>query len=250
MTGRVRLTDVWAAEWIKLWSLRSTPVTLGLGVLLELYLAGSNSAHGTFLGAKGPVHAAFDGPSWVLVMIGAGMAGAQCLVGEQASGLIRTTLVAVPARCRVVLAKAGVMASVTGFVALVVAAGGLGVAFATAPGRASNVLPLRAIGASVVVLPACALAGMAFGALLRHAAATGFAVCAVLGFGPLLLRPDGNRWGTALANAMPYYSWGRLASADSGASGTMTVPTAWFTLAVWAVVSTVVTAVVLNRRDL
>ena len=78
------MTDLYGAEWIKLWSLRSTPIGLGLAVALTLYLAGSNSMHGTLLpsGSTGPVdpiRAAFDGPSWVLPMIGAGMIGAQSM---------------------------------------------------------------------------------------------------------------------------------------------------------------------------
>lgn len=256
---RARFGDLFAAEWIKLWSLRSTPIMLGAGLILALYLAGSNSADGTMLpsGLKGsidPNRAAFDGPSWVPAMIGAGVIGALALVGEHASGLIRTTLLAVPDRRRVIVAKAAVVASVLAAAALVVAVGGLVLAFALTSGDVHGRSPadaasLQAIGASVVLLPVCALAGMAFGALLRHAAATGFAVCTVLGFGPLLIRPDGNRWGTDVANAMPYYSWGRLTSAGGGSSGTMTVGVACCTLAAWAVVSIFVTAVVLDRRD-
>ncbi len=114
MRRRARFGDLCAAEWIKLWSLRSTPIMLGVGVTLALYLAGRNSAGGTMLpsGLKGPVdpnHAAFDGPSWVLAMIGAGMTGALALVGEHTSGLIRTTLLAVPRRRQVVVAKAAVV---------------------------------------------------------------------------------------------------------------------------------------------
>jgi hypothetical protein len=257
MRRRARFGDLYAAEWIKLWSLRSTPIMLGVGVTLALYLASRNSADGTMLpsGLKGPVdpnHAAFDGPSWVLAMIGAGMTGALALVGEHTSGLIRTTLLAVPGRRRVVVAKAAVVASVMAVAALAIAVGGLVLAFVLTPGDArgrslADAASLHAIGASVVLLPVCALTGMAFGALLRHAAATGFAVCTVLGFGPLLIRPGGNRWGTDVANAMPYYSWGRLTSAGGGSS--MTVGVACCTLAAWAVVSIVVTAVVLDRRD-
>lgn len=253
--NRARLADLYAAEWIKLWSLRSTPIALGLGVTLALYLAGSNSVHGTMLpsGLEGPIdpnRAAFDGPSWVLVMIGAGMIGAQSMVGEHASGLIRTTLAAIPDRRRVVVAKAAVVVSVMAVAALVGAVGGLILTHTVAPPHPGTSVDVpHAIGASIVVLPVCALAGMAFGTLLRHATATGFVVCAVLGFGPLLLRPDGNRWATGLANAMPYYSWGRLTGAGATSSGTMTVPMAWTTLAAWAAVSILVTTVVLDRRD-
>ncbi|MGH3244815.1 MAG: hypothetical protein ACRDOI_01165, partial [Trebonia sp.] len=219
------------------------------------YLAAASSGHGAVpgvphAGPAGQGHAAFNGPSWLLVMIGSGIAGAQSVVGEHASGLIRVTLAAVPDRRRVTLAKAVVVASVMAATALVLAGGGLALAAVTAPGSPlAGVDVPSAIGASAVVLPACALAGMAFGALLRHAAPAGFATCAVLGFGPLLLRPDGNRWATDLANTLPYYAWGRLTAAVTGSGGTMTVAVAWFTLAAWAVVSVVITAVVLDRRD-
>lgn len=257
------MTDVCGAEWIKLWSLRSTPIGLGLAVALTLYLAGSNSMHGTLLpsGSTGPIdpiRAAFDGPSWVLPMIGAGMIGAQSMVGEHASGLIRTTLVAVPLRRRVVAAKVLVIAAVMAATALLAAVGSLALASATATGDSrgrsltdsgSASASVHAIGASVLLLPVCALVGMAVGTLLRHAAATGFTVCAVLGFGPLLVQPDGNRWATDVANVMPYYAWGRLTSAGPGAGSTVTASVAWGILAAWAVLSIVITTVVLNRRD-
>lgn len=253
--GHARLADLYAAEWTKLWSLRSTPIALGLGVALALFLAGRNGMHGTMLPAGharviSPGQAAFDGTSWALLMTGAGMIGAQAMVGEHASGLIRATLMAVPGRRRVVAAKALVLASVLAAAAVVVAVGGLAVARVAAHASHAGAFDMpRAIGASLVVLPACALAGMAFATLLRHAAPTGFAVCAVLGFGPLLLRPDGNRWRTDLANAMPFYSWGRLAAEGTGSSGTMTVTMAWSVLAAWAAAAIFVTAVTFNRRD-
>lgn len=253
--GRARLADLCAAEWTKLWSLRSTPVALGLGVTLALFLAGRNAMHGTMLpaghaGMINPGHAAFDGPSWALLMTGAGMIGAQAMAGEHASGLIRTTLIAVPGRRRVVVAKAMIVASVLAVAAVVAAVGGLAVARAAAHASHAGTFDVpRAIGASLIVLPVCALAGMAFATLLRHPAPTGFAVCAVLGFGPLLLRPDGNRWRTDLANATPFYSWGRLAAEGTGSSGTMTVAMAWSVLAIWAAAAILVTAVTFNRRD-
>lgn len=123
--GRARLADLCAAEWIKLWSLRSTPVALSLGVALALYLAGASSVHGAVPGAPHAVpRTAFYGPSWLLVMIGGGIAGAQSIVGEHASGLIRVTLAAVPDRRRFALAKAVVVASVMAATALVLAGGG------------------------------------------------------------------------------------------------------------------------------
>ena len=153
-----------------------------------------------------------------------------------------------------------VIAAVMAATALLAAAGSLALASAAATGAsrgrslpdsasASASASLHAIGASVLLLPVCALVGMAVGTLLRHAAATGFTVCAVLGFGPLLVQPDGNRWATDVADVMPYYAWGRLTSAGPGAGSTVTAGVAWCILAAWAAFSIVITTVVLNRRD-
>lgn len=249
---RVRPADLCAAEWIKFWSLRSTPIALVLLVSLSLYLAVNNSRHGVLplAGSGGPLNperAAFDGFSWLPAMIGAGLIGAQAMVGEYSTGLIRTTLAAVPDRRRVGAAKAAVVAAVTGAAALVIGAGGLALAVAVihAPNPVSA-HPIRAIWSSVLLLPTCALVGMAFGTLLRHAAGSATVVCALFGFVPIMLRPNGNQWATDVANAMPYYAWGRLTATGTG---TMTVTVAWATLASWAVASIVITVIALDRRD-
>ena len=252
---RARQADLCAAEWIKFWSLRSTPIALVLGVALSLYLVGNNCRHGVPgpAGAGGrlsPERAAFDGFSWLPAMIGAGLLGAQSTVGEYTSGLIRTTLAAVPDRRGVGTAKIVVVAAIAAAAALVIAAGGLALGFAIlhGPGPA-GARPVRAIWSSVLLLPVCALVGMAFGTLLRHAAGSAIAVCALFGFVTPMLRPDDNRWATDAANAMPYYAWGRLTAAGGSATGTMTVTVAWATLAAWAAVSIVITILALDRRD-
>jgi hypothetical protein len=250
-----RLADVCAAEWIKFWSLRSVPIAVAVAAALSLYLAARNSSNGVLplAGSKGPLtaqQAAFDGFSWLPAMIGSGLIGAQCVVSEYTTGLIRTTLAAVPGRRRVGIAKVIVVAAITGASALLIGAGGLALAVAIIrePGSA-GAHPVRAICSSVLLLPVCALAGMAIGTLLRHAAASGTVVCALFGFMPIMLRPDGNRWATDAANALPYYAWGRLTEVGAGARGTMTVAVAWATLAAWAIASIIVAVLVLDRRD-
>lgn len=230
---RARFGDLLAAEWIKLWSLRSTPSALVGGVALSIYLAQAD-----------PSKVQFDGPVWLLPMLGAGALGAQSIVGEHACGLIRTTLVAVPDRVRLVLAKAMVVAAVAAVFGLVIACGDLTVVHSGAIGSA--VLPSLAASACVTLV--CALAGLALGTLVRNLAATSFGVCIVLGFLPLFVKPDGNRWATDVANALPYYAWGRLTSA-AHASATTTASVAWATLAAWAIASSVLTLTALDRRD-
>lgn len=231
--GRARFGDLLPAEWIKLWSLRSTaPALIGV-VALSLYLAHAD-----------PVRATFDGTVWLLPMLGAGALGAQSIVGEHASGLIRTTLVAVPDRGRVVLAKAAVVAAVAAVFGLVIACGDLAVVSSRATGFAA----VPSLAASAVLTLACALVGLALGTLIRNLAATSFGICVVLGFLPLFLKPDQNRWVTDVANALPYYAWGRLTGAGH-ASATTTASVAWGTLAAWMAASIVLTLTTLNRRD-
>jgi ABC-2 type transport system permease protein len=252
---RARLTDLCTAEWIKFWSLRSTPIALVLGVALSLYLAGHNSVDGVLPlgGSRGPTNperAAFDGFSWLPAMIGAGLVGAQATVGEYTTGLIRTTFAAVPDRRRIGAAKITVIAAITGTAALVIGAGGLTLAVVIIHGpNPVGAQPVRAIWSSFLLLPVCALAGMAIGTLLRHPAGSAAVVCSLFGFAPVMLRPDGNPWATGAANAMPYYAWGRLTAAGSGATGTMTVAVAWTTLAAWAIAAIVITILALDRRD-
>ncbi|MFD7156860.1 hypothetical protein ACFV9C_19830 [Kribbella sp. NPDC059898] len=246
--------DLLSAEWIKFWSLRSTPIGLVLGTALSMYLAIDNSRHGVLplAGSHGPLtpeQAAFDGFSWLPAMLGAGLLGAQFVVGEYASGLIRTTFTAVPDRRRVGAAKIAVLSALTGAGALVIAACGLVIALNVVPHPdPAGTQPFHAVLASVLALPTCALVGMALGAVLRNAAGAGIGVCALLGFVPILVRPNSNHWLTDIANALPYYSWGRL-TAGAGAAGTMPVTTAWVTLAAWVAGSVVVIVVTLDRRD-
>jgi hypothetical protein len=174
-------------------------------------------------------------------MLAAGLLGAHTVVTEHATGLLGSTLIAVPDRRRLVAAKAAVVVGVTAALALVLAYADIGI---RRPATAGAVTP-RQIAACVALGPVCGLVGMAVAALVRHLAATATGVCAVLGGLPLFLQPKQNRWEHDVSNALPYYSWSRLA-ADSG---TMTVPVAWGTLAAWAVAAFLITFVVLDRRD-
>ena len=230
--GRARFGGLLAAEWIKLWSLRSTPAAVAGIVALSVYLARAD-----------PREVPFDGPVWLLPMLGAGALGAQSIVGEHASGLIHATLVAAPDRVRVVLAKAAVVAAAAAVVGLVIACGDLAVVPHADVGSAS----VPPVAASAAAAGVCALAGLGLGSLVRNLAATSFGVCAVLGFLPLLLRPNQNRWATDAANALPYYAWGRLAGA--GHAAVTTAPVAWGTFAAWATASILLALTALVRRD-
>jgi hypothetical protein len=227
-----------AAEWIKFFSLRSMPLSLlGLAVWY-----GYRGWRGTNVFGHGV--------EWFPVMAGTGALGALTVVSEHASGLIRTTFTAVPDRLRVAAAKTAVLTAVmAGFgVAVTGEVYGLSsrhVSLAlTAPGVAALLV------STVVLMPLCALIGMAFGALIRNTAASMVAVCAFFLMVPLLFKSPTTRWSIDVGNALPCYAWARLGLLGHGkvvGGETFTAALAAFVL--WPLVSAAVVAVVLDRRD-
>ncbi|MEU3528324.1 hypothetical protein AB0E62_31405 [Streptomyces sp. NPDC038707] len=113
---------------------------------------------------------------WTLILVASSM-GALTVVSEYSSGLIRTTTVAVPARGSVVLAKAAVTAAPWTAAGTAASTGSLLVSQAILDGHHAG-LPIthpgvfRALVASALLALVCALAGLGFGVLLRHAAGT------------------------------------------------------------------------------
>src|ERR1700754_68462 len=101
VTGR----RVLRSEWAKLWSLRSTWITLGLG-LLSLCVFGAIAAlrYKSMLNSGQPMDPDFaDATSYSLALFGVpfslialGVLGVLTASGEYSSGMIRSTLAAVP----------------------------------------------------------------------------------------------------------------------------------------------------------
>jgi hypothetical protein len=127
-------------------------------------------------------------------MVVTGSVGAIAVSGEYTSGLIRTTFAAVPDRRAMTAAKVTVMAVVMSALGAVVAGTSFGVTQAIlrdhrglslgAPGA------LRAVAASALLAPLCALVGMALGAVVRHAAGTVVTVVGVLLLFPTLFHGE------------------------------------------------------------
>lgn len=250
-----RFGDLVAAEWIKVWSLRSTPWVLGIGPLLVLTSAAraSSSLDGPDAAADA-VAAQTHGARplmWLLLVFVAGCFGALTIVNEFGSGLIRTTLVAVPDRTRVVAAKAATVAGLLLAVGTVMVGGSLAI---TAAMLSSQDVDLsltgtgawQAFGACLVLLPVCGLIGMGIGALVRHPAATIAAI-----FVGLVLVPSAVTVASGtLGGLVPTGAWARLTAPPGTADGGgISVPGAWLVLGTWAAAATVVAAVVVRRRD-
>lgn len=112
--GRYRSTDVIRSEIVKIATLPSTVVTLGLTVAVGLLVTGlvTNSS----LNHSSPYYIGFDPTQTALTgLIVAGLTGgvfgALLITAEYSSGTIRTTLAATPRRPVLLAAKVGVTAA-------------------------------------------------------------------------------------------------------------------------------------------
>lgn len=259
-----------AAEWTKLWSLRSTLLVPPLTTLV--LLGGAAHAARTHVRmiqtaerpdvqrtAIDPMSAPFVDDAYLLLMIIAGSLGALTVVGEYATGLARTTFAAVPARRSVIAAKATVVAAVMFAFGAVVATGsflltqaiytqvGIGLSL-SAPGA------LRAVLGSALLAAACALAGMAIGALVRNIAGSVVTTVCVLGLVPYYFTDETYRWVKEVGNAMPLNAWAGLVDNPAVTSVRIelypvTVTQAWLVLGGWLLAGLLITMVTVHRRD-
>ncbi|MEU3750007.1 MULTISPECIES: ABC transporter permease subunit [Streptomyces] len=272
-----RFRNLLTAEWIKLWSLRSTYWVLGVGAVavtaINVNSARTNAerlAHQPELPpapppgfpAKpemlfDPLAAAFVDPAWQLLMVIAGSVGALAVFGEYTTGLIRTTFAAVPARHAVMTAKAIVMAAVMLALGTSVAGTSFGVTQAILQDHHGMSFgdpgALRAVAASALLAPLCALAGMALGALIRHAAGTVVAVVGVLLMLPMLFMGETYRWVKEIGNAMPLTAWQALVQNPARDYTVdkypVSVAEGWTVFGAWSLVAAFITVAVAHRRD-
>src|SRR5215510_5511096 len=113
---RVTQARVLRSEWTKLrtqpsagWALASAAVLIiGFGILYSL-LREARPPHGAAAGAFDPAAVSLAGVQ--LAQIAAGVLGVLLITSEYASGLIRTTLAAVPRRLPVLWGKAATLAA-------------------------------------------------------------------------------------------------------------------------------------------
>ncbi|MEY9871194.1 ABC-2 type transport system permease protein [Streptacidiphilus sp. MAP12-33] len=265
---RSRFTDLVAAEWIKLWSLRSTWWTAVVAILVPWgAAAAAATADYDNWPNYGPrqqaaphlfaVHDSWPLEGYLVIMLAAGALGALALAGEYGSGLIRTTTVAVPARGSVVLAKAVVQAGVWTVVGWITALGSYGIAQWILSGRHATIslgysgVP-RALVAAAMIAPVCALIGLGIGALVRHAGgAIGILTFVVLLL-PQFFSLD-KQWSADIRHLFPVSAFQRLteiwtAQAQPGYYPA-TVAESWPVYLAWPVLAVAAAVWIVRRRD-
>ncbi|MEK2490270.1 ABC transporter permease [Kitasatospora purpeofusca] len=265
---RPRFRDLYAAEWIRFWSLRSMPWVLGTG-LLVLVAVNLNAARHTYLNTEpgGPppgsgrvsqaLNASFTIAAVDLLMLLAVGVGAAVVVAEYSSGMIRTTFSAVPDRRAVLLAKAGVLATAMLGLGTLAAGASFWAAQALLGRRHAGVSiaepgALRVVAAAALLAPVCALIGFGLGTLIRHAAASVVAGVLVLFLLPASFN-ENRAWSAAIVHAMPLTAWRRLSWVDLTnvllPPHPATVAGSWLAYAGWAVGSVLLAVAAVRRRD-
>jgi ABC-type transport system involved in multi-copper enzyme maturation permease subunit len=195
--GRYRVTHAVKSEIVKILTLPSTAITLGLTVAAGLLVTGlvSNSAlhHGPdWYNGFDPTQQALTG--LIVAGLTGGVFGALLITGEYSSGTIRATLAAIPKRPTLLVAKIGVTAAATvvfcellSFVSFLVgeailSGGGAPSAGLGSPGA------FRAVFMTGLFIALLALMSFGFGLILRSTAGAIAAFVGVVFVLPLVMR--------------------------------------------------------------
>jgi ABC-2 type transport system permease protein len=207
--------DVLLSEWIKFRSVRSTFWALTVTVVLGIALGALISAVTAHSYAKFSVS---EKLSWDPTGVsGAGMAIAQlaiavlgvlCISSEYSSGMIRTSLIAVPKRGRVLAAKSLVFAVVTFVVGEVTSFAAFFAGQALISGHAPHAAlgdpgVARAVVGAGLYLAALAVLSVAAGTLLRHPAAAIACMMAVVLVLPLIAQALPDSWRNPVTEFWP-----------------------------------------------
>lgn len=253
----VTLPRVIRSEWIKLRSVRSTVVTLGLtgAAVIAIGVLVSMLSNGAPIAAEGegiydPAGNSLFGATLAQLVLG--VLGALVFTSEYSTGLIRTTLTAVPRRLPVLWAKGIVVAAaafatmvasllVAFFVGQAVYGGGGPSASLSDPGV------LRAVLAAALFPTAIAVMGVAFGALMRHTATAIGILVAILFVVPVLFETLGGVWGDA-TEYLPGEAGQAMITVVKD-SGEMSPGTALLVLIGWIGALFAAGTIALKRRD-
>jgi len=259
LTATIGVTQrrVVKAEWIKLWSVRSTVIGLfaavvvavGLGLVFSS-LGGNEMGHGPQVGSD-PLSLSLAG--FDLSQLITGVLGVSLVAGEYSTGLMRTVFSAVAGRVPVLRAKAVVFGSVT----LVLMTAAAFAAFFGGQALYRGDVPtysladpgvFRAVLGTAAYASGVGLLGVALGFLLRTTAAGIGVLFATLLLVPGLtgLLPDAI--GEPLTKVLP--AGAGQAFMSVGPDGSLLSPMAGFILFVtWVVGLLIVAGVAVKKRD-
>lgn len=264
VNARLSFDGVLKGERIKLLSLRSIRWSVlvmlvlswaGAG-LLSLAMKGSEFVTPESLTGVVAQAATFGSMFTVLIM---GVLGVLAITSEYASGMILSSLTAVPSRTPLLLAKALVVAALAFLVGVLSAFGGALLSGLVLGDGALKALVDPAVVVSLLgnalYLTLAALLALGVGALLRSSAGAISTVVALLLIAPIVfqvLTMTGWEWVPAVAEWLPASLGSTLSSSamqSADVAGSVSYWGALGGLAAWAAVALVPAAVLFKKRD-
>ncbi|WP_348787572.1 ABC transporter permease subunit [Leifsonia sp. NPDC080035] len=262
--GRLSFPRVVRSEWIKLRSLRSTFWTLVAVVVIVVGLAALLSAvvpNASTLGAQVPpaqladfvTNTATSGLMFAQLVVA--VLGVLVISGEFSTGMIRSSFAAVPRRFPVLAAKAIVLfltSFIVGLVSIAIS-WAIAVPMLTGKGYTGDLFTqdtLWAILGAALYLGLVAVFALGIGTIVKASAGGIAAALGVLFLLPILASLFGNlmnqKWVT---DASHYLISNAGTGMSGGTNGTLEPWANVVTVLVWAAVSFILGAILLQRRD-
>ncbi|WP_084955989.1 ABC transporter permease subunit [Thermoactinospora rubra] len=244
------MIDIFRSEWTKLRSVRSTVWTLAVTGVILVGIAVLRSITVVNQGAPGGLNGldvALAGMPFALLVLAS--TGVLVISGEYRTGMIHTSLQAVPQRLRLLSGKAVVFTAVSLAYTLLIAFAAFfltQVLLRDTPVAVSLGDPgvLRALVGAALLLTASGLFGLALGALIRHTAGAVVAVIAMTMVAPQLSTLLPGR-----ASDFVTLNAGRRVMDLVHTPGTLGPWQGYAVYLGWIAVTMAVAAVLLQRRD-
>jgi ABC-2 type transport system permease protein len=259
--GRVTQARVVLSEWTKFASLRSTRWSLGVGILLTIafpiLFAAVTASHWTHMSPgdradRHPLDIALAGVN--VAQLAIAVLGVLVISGEYSTGMIRSTLLAVPKRLPVLWAKVGVYAAVS-FV-LTLPAVLVGFFASQSILRGHHILQIsigdpgvaRSLVGGALYVTLVGVFALALGAILRNTAGGISAFVGIFFVIPPLMNVLPSSWNHAISKYLPSEAGRQLFSLHHDANSLSPLWGGLLFLA-YCAAAVAVAAVLLVRRD-
>lgn len=254
----VTLMRVIRSEWIKFWSLRSTWAVLGtaiLGMIVLGLVVAYNTRHLTSNLQPNDIAPSATLQGYYLGQLLIGALGVLFVSGEYSTGMIRSTLVAVPRRFPVLWAKLAVFVSVTAVAMIAVSVMAfLGAQALMSQYRAGFSLSdpgvLRVVIGTGIYLTLVGVIGGALGWIVRSTPGSLVAYFGVILVLPVLFGNALGNWGKEVAQFLPSQAGASFAtSVPESPAYSLSPGAGLLVLAAWVILAIAVAAALLRRRD-
>jgi len=252
--------DVLRSEWTKFRSVRSTFWALAVTVVLGIALGAVISAAAAHGYARSSVSGKLSWDPTGVSLAGVAIAslaiavlGVLCISSEYSSGMIRTSLIAVPKRGRVLAAKSLVFAAVTFVVGEATSFTAFFAGQALISGHAPHAAlgdpgVARAVAGAGLYLTVLAVLSVAAGTLLRRPAAAITCLIAVLFVLPGIAQALPDSWRNPVNEFWPTQAGGQLTSVHSAAHTLQPWP-GFGVMCLFAAIVYAIAWTLLDRRD-